>query len=65
MFSSSRVYSLLSFLKNEYIILFFINIRIENKIRLKNNLSKSNKSLRDVNTKRRFDDNQTTLKIQL
>jgi len=37
---------------NESIILFFINIPILKKLRLKNNLSKSNKNLRDVITKK-------------
>jgi len=58
LFSSSQVVFLLSLSKNEFIILFFINILVYTK-RLKNNLSESNKKLRDVNTKRKFDDNQT------
>ena len=52
LFSSSRVSSLLSLKTNESIISFFINNNYLKKLRLKNNLSKSNQKLRDVITKR-------------
>jgi len=61
LFSSSRVSSFYYFKKNKYVILFFINKPILKKIRLKNNLSKSNKKLRDIITKKYYD-NQVTYK---
>jgi len=60
LFSSLRVSSLLSLKTNESIILFSLNNNYLKKLRLKNNLSKSNQKLRDVITKKY--DNQVTFK---
>jgi len=51
LFLSSIVSSLLSLHKKWFYYFIFINIPILKKVRLKNNLSKSNQKLRDIITK--------------